>query len=67
LLCFYEGDQRSGRSYETWCGTLSPMTIDVAAMEAAPAPPAAIPAPLSNSIRGPQFAGATRATIARGY
>jgi hypothetical protein len=67
LLCFYEGDQRSGRSYETWSGTLSPTTIDIAAMETAAAAPAAIPAPLSNSLRGPQFAGATRATIARGY
>jgi hypothetical protein len=67
LMCFYQGDERCGRSYETWSGALAPMTIDIAATEIAARPAASIPAPMSNSMRGPQFAGATRASIARGY
>jgi hypothetical protein len=67
LLCFYQADERCGRSYETWCGTLAPTTIDITATEIAAPPAAAIPAPLSSAIRGPQFAGATRASIARSY
>ena len=67
LLCFYQGDERSGRSHETWCGTLAPAMIDMPASAPAKPAAAAIPAPSAAPIRAPQFAGAHRATMARGY
>jgi hypothetical protein len=68
LLAFYQGDERNGRTHETWCGTLAPAAIDIA--ESAPAAPsvaAAVPAPSSASIRGSQFGNGSRAAMARGY
>ncbi|HMC11268.1 MAG TPA: hypothetical protein VKH44_08255, partial [Pirellulaceae bacterium] len=67
LLCFYQGDERYGRTYETWCGTLAPTTIGIGMSEITPAPSTATPAPMSASIRAPQFAGATRASLSRSY
>jgi hypothetical protein len=66
LLCFYQGDERSGRTYETWTGTLAPMGM---AISAAKSPTAVMPlaAPAQNSVRAPQFAGAGRTAMARGY
>ncbi|MDX1946809.1 MAG: hypothetical protein SFU86_15515 [Pirellulaceae bacterium] len=62
LLCFYQADERSGRSHETWCGTLAPCLAEP------PARPQAVPAPSAAAIRGPQFAHAGRgAALARGY
>ena len=62
LLAFYQGDERSGRAYETWTGMLAPQAIDAAA--AMPAPPITTAAP----IRAPQFAGSSRAaSLVRGY
>jgi hypothetical protein len=63
LLCFYKGDERSGRTHETWCGTLAPASID-AAVENMPSSNAAVSAPAP--IRAPQFAG-SRAAAMRGY
>jgi hypothetical protein len=63
ILTFYQADERSGRSHETWSGTLAPTAIDVASSRpATPVSPAAAPVP----IRAPQFAGSNRATV-RGY
>jgi hypothetical protein len=71
LLAFYQADERSGRSHETWCGTLAPMAIDAhsggcgsrseprqagVAIQATPTP-----------IRAPQFAGGRAMATARGY
>jgi hypothetical protein len=67
LLSFYQGDERSGRSYETWSGALAPMMINVAATEIAGASTPAIPAPMSATVRGQQFTGSARATISRSY
>ena len=65
VLAFYQGDERSGRTHETWSGTLAPQMIDISA--ASPAPAAAIPAPMASPIRAPQFAGSSRMAMARGY
>ena len=46
LLAFYQGDERSGRTHETWCGTLAPTTIDIGAVEMQPLPTHSIPAPM---------------------
>jgi hypothetical protein len=67
LLCFYQGDERCGRTYETWCGTLAPSTIDVGIQESAPVATAANVAPAFSSIRAPQFSTAARAQAARSY
>ena len=67
LLCFYQGDERCGRTYETWCGTLAPTTIDAAIQEAAPPAATANVAPALSSIRAPQFSTAARAQAARSY
>ena len=67
LLCFYQGDERSGRSHETWCGTLAPMPVETMASEASPSIGIAMPMPAAAPIRAPQFAAAGRATMARGY
>jgi len=59
LLCFYQGDERCGRTHETWSGTLAPMAIEIGAVEmtAAKSPPAmSAPSP----IRAPQFASGIR-------
>lgn len=29
ILAFYQGDERNGRTYETWCGTLAPTPLEV--------------------------------------
>ncbi len=65
LLCFYQGDERTGRTHETWTGTLAPMTADIGGEIPAPA---AIPnsAHASPSMRAPQFANSTR-TASRTY
>jgi hypothetical protein len=65
LLCFYKSDERSGRTHETWCGTLAPAMIDASAEIPAANPgtaTAAAPAP----IRAPQFS-TSRASLVRGY
>src|SRR5262245_34753600 len=66
LLCFYQGDERSGRTYETWCGTLAPMTIDINASDSAPPSIPVTPAHISTSIRAPQFA-TPRGSMTRSY
>jgi hypothetical protein len=65
LLAFYQADERSGRSHETWSGTLAPAAIDIAADEVLSA--AAAAHPIANSIRAPQFAGGSRAALVRGH
>jgi hypothetical protein len=67
LLCFYQADERCGRSYETWCGTLAPSAIEMAEIEMAPAAGLAAAAPMAAPIRAPQFASGGRAAMARGY
>jgi hypothetical protein len=67
LLCFYQGDERSGRMHETWCGTLAPAAIDIGTAEIATGTAAATPASISAPIRAPQFAGGNRANIVRSY
>jgi UDP-2,3-diacylglucosamine pyrophosphatase LpxH len=65
LLAFYQGDERSGRSHETWCGTLAPTTAEIAVGEtASPATTATVQAPMG--IRSPQFTG-NRAAMAKSY
>jgi len=59
LLAFYQGDERSGRAYETWTGMLAPQAIDIAADEAAPT--------ISAPIAAPKFATNGRTAMARGY
>ncbi len=59
LLAFYQGDERSGRAYETWTGMLAPQAIDIAAEETVPT----IAAP----IAAPKFATNGRTAMARGY
>ena len=66
LLAFYQADERSGRSHETWCGTLAPSTFEPQARPQIAAQPAA--QAMSAPIRAPQFAGSSRAmAMARGY
>jgi hypothetical protein len=69
LLAFYQADERSGRSHETWCGTLAPCVSGGCGSRSEPQTPAvaiqATPANLSK-VRAPQFAGRT-AAMARGY
>ncbi len=66
LLAFYQEDERGGRPYETWSGTLAPVSaFATAAME----PP---PAVGRSAIRAPHFARAnagsrTQATARRSY
>ncbi|MBW8883387.1 MAG: hypothetical protein JF612_01135 [Planctomycetia bacterium] len=67
LLCFYQGDERYGRTHETWCGTLAPMMIDMAATEMASGPATMTSAPAAAPIRAPQFAGNMRSNMARSY
>jgi UDP-2,3-diacylglucosamine pyrophosphatase LpxH len=66
LLALYQGEERTGRTYETWSGTLAPATTTVVAAKATRETAAAIPPPLSTSMRGPQFAGGSRAALVRG-
>jgi hypothetical protein len=67
MLAFYQDDERNGRAYETWTGTLAPMTIDVAAAQFAPQTAKTATSPPA-PIRAPQFSSGGRATsIARGY
>ena len=66
MLCFYQNDERSGRTHETWCGTLAPTAIDITAAETAPMPVKSIPAPAASSIRAPQFS-AHRGSMARSF
>jgi UDP-2,3-diacylglucosamine pyrophosphatase LpxH len=67
LLCFYQGDERCGRTYETWCGTLAPTMGEIVISEMAPAPAAMASAPAGAAIRAPQFAGNMRSNMARSY
>jgi hypothetical protein len=64
LLCFYQGDERSGRTHETWCGTLAPMTAETALANASAAATAA--AAPAVPVRAPQFVVGGRA-LARSY
>jgi hypothetical protein len=66
LMCFYQEDERSGRTYETWCGSLAPITSDMAASAPMPSGAAVIPAPLSPGMRGQVNSGPI-ASMARGY
>ncbi len=66
LLCFYQADERSGRTHETWCGTLAPASIDIGANEISVSQPVAAASPIG--VRAPQFAGAAaRAGATRSY
>ena len=67
LLCFYNSDERSGRTHETWSGTLAPAMIDMAAAEITSGPAATTSTPASDAIRAPQFAGNMRGNMARSY
>lgn len=51
LLCFYQGDERSGRAYETWTGTLGPST---SMPEGGPASGSS--SSNASAVRAPQFA-----------
>jgi hypothetical protein len=65
LLSFYQADERSGRSYETWCGTLAPCIQEPQPRPLAAPQPAA---PVGTPVRGPQFGHAGRgAALVRGY
>lgn len=63
LSCFYQADERSGRSHETWCGTLAPASLEAMAFEAPKAPAAVAVAP---AIRAPQFSS-MRTAMSRSY
>jgi hypothetical protein len=63
LLAFYQADERSGRSHETWSGTLAPCHAEPPARQVAIQPAAAVAAP----IRAPQYAGGRGMAMARGY
>jgi len=66
LLCFYQGDERCGRTHETWCGTLAPMSTDAGLGEtASPATTSTVQAPMG--IRTPQFAANGRSAMAKTY
>lgn len=54
LLCFYQGDERGGRTYETWLGTLEPAAM-------LPEMPMVFSAGVSatSNLRAPQFASRT--------
>jgi len=67
LLAFYQGDERCGRTHETWCGTLAPAMAEASASipAASIASGASMPAPMP--VRAPQFAGGSRASMARSY
>ena len=61
LLAFYQGDERSGRAYETWSGTLAPSIAELGIQ--APAPAAKAVATGGHGLRAPHFAQAgARAT-----
>ncbi len=64
LLAFYQADERSGRSHETWCGTLAPGAMEPQSRQQVAPPAATVSSPAP--IRAPQFAGRT-AAMARGY
>jgi UDP-2,3-diacylglucosamine pyrophosphatase LpxH len=64
LLAFYQGDERSGRTHETWSATLAPPASDIPAKAAAASAATSVPAPAASVMRGPQ--SATRAMV-RGY
>lgn len=56
LLCFYQGDERGGRTYETWTGMLGP------ALSLPELPPASsTAAPATSVLRAPQFASRSAA------
>ena len=65
LLAYYQADERSGRSHETWCGTLAPSTLEPQLRQQIAAQPAA--SAISAPIRAPQFAGSRGIAMARGY
>jgi UDP-2,3-diacylglucosamine pyrophosphatase LpxH len=67
LLCFYNSDERSGRTHETWSGTLAPAINDIAAAEMPSGPALASSASAASAIRAPQFAGNMRTNMARSY
>jgi hypothetical protein len=66
LLCFYQNDERCGRTHETWCGTLAPMTMDTEASEPT-TPSMAASSHSPSGIRSPQFTGASRTAMAKSY
>ena len=63
LVALYQADERSGRPYETWSGTLAPCGIEPAIRPAAAVPAAQA----AHGIRAPHFAGspASRAAMSR--
>lgn len=67
LLAFYQNDERSGRTYETWSGTLAPSPIDAPAAKATTTGGTAASSPVPAPMRGSQFSGGPRAAMARGY
>jgi hypothetical protein len=66
LLCFYQGDERSGRTHESWCGTLAPMTAEIGGQEM-PAVGTTTTTHAPARMRAPQFTGATRTAASRTY
>lgn len=64
LVSLYQADERSGRPYETWSGTLAPCVIEPMATRPAASAAASQGA---HGIRAPHFGGvpAARATMAR--
>jgi hypothetical protein len=67
ILCFYQEDERSGRSYETWSGTLAPLPMETMPQKLIAAPEKTATAGSPVGIRAPQFAGAARSPLARSY
>ncbi|MCI0357704.1 MAG: hypothetical protein L0211_04360 [Planctomycetaceae bacterium] len=65
LLAFYQADERSGRSHETWSGTLAPSTIETA--QRSQGATAGSPSSASSPIRAPQFASSRGMATSRGY
>ena len=62
LLAFYQGDERGGRAYESWSGTLAPINAEILVGQAS-APAAAARGGLPP--RAPHFAKSSRSAPAR--
>ncbi|HUE69265.1 MAG TPA: hypothetical protein VMP01_00085 [Pirellulaceae bacterium] len=60
LVALYQADERSGRPYETWSGTLAPCAAEPAAFRPAPA----VASQGAHGIRAPHFGGIPAARAA---
>ena len=70
LLGFYQGDERGGRSYETWSGTLAPGIAEPQVAQVVTPRASETAAPVqAHGIRAPRFAAAGHASASpvRGY